>query len=101
MAVVVCVAIARLERERRETERQRDRETDRQRQRRDLTHLWPFSVLSSVFNATFALPLSALSNDPVPAPENFRLKVHLFDWDRIGSNDFLGEVTLDLFRGES
>ena len=62
--------------------------------------------LSPVFNANFSIPLSDICKDimsvkPVCTAEDFLMKIHLHDWDRIGSNDFLGEVTLGLFRCDS
>jgi hypothetical protein len=61
--------------------------------------------LSPVFGTRYDLPLARIARQDhlaaearVLKPESFMLKLLLFDWDRIGSNDFLGEVTLGLFR---
>lgn len=39
-----------------------------------------------VWNETFRF------NKPTPVPEGETIKVTVMDWDRIGDNDFMGQV---------
>ena len=49
--------------------------------------------LNPVFDEAFSVPLPS---SPLETAEPLVLKILVWDWDRIGANDFLGEIEIDL-----
>jgi hypothetical protein len=54
-------------------------------------------TLNPVFGETFSVPLP--SNPLETEAKPLLLKIMVWDWDRIGANDFLGEIEFDLRKG--